>query len=138
MVFCFGLTGLLLGVCAIGYVDQTPAALTPEQETAIVAGAAEWEICKGVDGGCEKAGSRPAVISCPPGVGVGGICGQPSWSEDDTANKDCVDASGTWWWFGCSVLDPYHCKRRFTTCLATGTCSGTTTGSGSGTARNCW
>jgi hypothetical protein len=131
----------LVGICFGGYVFNTPIALNAEQETAVVGGQLEFidTDCQDGTGGCTPSGTRPAVIPCPPNVSVGGLCNQPSWSTDSTVNRVC-STTGDWTWLPglvCSMIDPYSCKRNFTTCLSTGNCSGTTTATGPDTATRC-
>jgi hypothetical protein len=129
------------GICTWCYTSNVPVALNAEQEAAITGGAWEWidTDCQDGTGGCTPYSTRPALINCPTGVSTNGLCNQPSWSTDDTANRICSTA-GDWTYLPglvCSVRDPYYCKVKFTTCSATGHCSGTVTTSGSSTATQC-
>lgn len=137
---CVGSVGLLVSLGMAWYIQNVPVALTAEQENTISASGLEFvdTDCQNGTGGCQKS-TRPELIPCPTGVSTNGICGQPSWSDDETSNRVC-STTGDWTWLpglACQVTDPYYCQIKFTTCSVTGHCSGSTSGSGPATATTC-
>jgi hypothetical protein len=137
---CVGLVGLLTPIGMAWYIQNVPVTLTTEQENVISASGLEFvdTDCQDGTSGCQKS-TRPELILCPAGVSVNGVCGQSSWSDDETPNRVCSTA-GDWTWvpgFVCQVTDPYYCKKKFTTCSVTGHCSGSTTVSSSTTTTTC-
>jgi hypothetical protein len=75
-------------------------------------------------GGC-VAGTPPALILCPPTIGVGGYCGQ-GWCSGGQANMVCAAVWGPG--VACAVLPAGNCPRSQTICQSTGACGASASG----------